>query len=318
MQKTSHNDHDLAFLAEVAHLYYEQGWKQVDIGRKLKTSRSTISRALQEAKDKGIVEITIHYALAERSRLEQRLKQSFNLKDIKVLQSDSSDSINELGKLAADYLANHVENDMILGVSYGRSIAATIKNTLPQDKNGITVVQIIGALGSTNPLIDGPDLSRELANKYAGSYRYLYAPLLVEDVRTRNLLVEEPLVQDVLGIGKLSDIALLGIGALGENSSSLWTGYLNEKELSWLRSNGAAGHMCAEFYDAEGKIMAIPYNDRSISIGLNALNDIKTVVAVAGSKEKSHAILGALKGGYIDVLITDKDAAEGVLELLNE
>jgi lsr operon transcriptional repressor len=75
--------------------------------------------------------------------------------------------------------------------------------------------------------------------------------------------------------------------------------------------------MCAQFYDDDGNVMDIPFNTRTISIGLDALKQIGTVIVVAGTKEKSRAILGALRGGYIDVLITDEAAAQGIIERLS-
>ena len=75
--------------------------------------------------------------------------------------------------------------------------------------------------------------------------------------------------------------------------------------------------MCAQFFDHDGKIMDVPFNQRSISIGLNALKEIDTVIAVAGHKDKSQAILGALKGGYINVLVTDEVTAETILKIMD-
>ncbi|MEM6430516.1 MAG: sugar-binding transcriptional regulator, partial [Deinococcota bacterium] len=308
---------DIQLLLQIAQAYYDQGLTQLQISRKLGTSRSTVSRALQTARDIGLVEITIHHDWLNYNQLEQQLKAKFGLKQVSILPAGHADVLDELGKLAATSLDTYICDGMILGMSYGRSLAATIKYIRPQPKQNISVVQLIGALGSHNPLIEGLDLSRNLANKYGGSYRYLYAPLLVEDRRTRDLLTGENLVQDVLEIGKQADVALLGIGALAANVSSLiWTGYLNQKELTKLQQQGAAGHMCAQFYNDDGSVMDIPFNRRTISIGLDALKQIDTVIVVAGTKEKSRAILGALRGGYIDVLITDEAAAQGIMERL--
>lgn len=309
---------DVPFLLQVAQYYYQDGLTQLQISRNLGTSRSTISRALQTARDLGIVEITIHHDWLNYNQLEQQLKHTFGLKQVSILPAGHADILDELGKLAATSVDAHIRDGMILGMSYGRSLAATIQHIRPQHKQNISVVQLIGALGSHNPLIEGLDLSRNLANKYGGSYRYLYAPLLVEDRRTRDLLTSENLVRDVLEIGRQADVALLGIGALASNVSSLiWTGYLNPKELTKLQQQGAAGHMCAQFYDDDGKVMDIPFNARTISIGLDALKKIDTVIVVAGIKEKSRAILGALRGGYIDVLITDEATAQGIMERLS-
>jgi deoxyribonucleoside regulator len=205
---------------------------------------------------------------------------------------------------------------MVLGVSYGRSIAATIRHLQPQRELPLVVVQLLGALGSDNPLIEGANLARNLAAKYGASYRYLYAPLVVEDARTRDLFMQEPLVQDVLAVGRQADIALVGIGALGQEAPSLiWRGYLTATDLVRLQRMGAVGNMCAQFFDGHGRMLDTDLNRRSISIGLDGLATCKTVVAAAGGRQKAAAILGALRGGYVDVLISDDQAIEEVWAL---
>ncbi|MEL6272011.1 MAG: sugar-binding transcriptional regulator, partial [Chloroflexota bacterium] len=302
-----------------ARMYYEQNLTQTEIGRRLNTSRSTVSRLLQEARDTGIVQITINYTWERDAHLEAQLMSASNLRDVRVLKSFNhppEDVMQGMGQLAARYLNRIVDDNMVVGVSYGRSIAHTVQQVPPTPREGVTVVQIIGALGSNNPLIEGVDLTRALAAKYTASYRYLPTPLIVEDARIRDLLANEPSVQDVLTLGRQSNIALLGIGALGADTSGLiWMNYLNRNELGRLQSSGAVGHMCAEFFDESGNILDVDLNRRSISIRLETLRQIDTVIAVAGTENKARAILGALTGNYIDVLITDDKAAIGILTL---
>jgi DNA-binding transcriptional regulator LsrR (DeoR family) len=310
---------DRGILIEVAKLYYEQQLTQAEIGRQLNTSRSTVSRLLQEARDTGVVRINIDYSWARDNSLEQRLCQQFNLQDCRVLRSfdrPMEDVVEGMGQLAAEYLNGLLTDHMAVGVSYGRAMASTIRQFVPARRmEDMTVIQVIGALGSQNPLIEGTDLTRELANKLGGRYRYLHAPLMVEDSRTRDLLLQEPSVQDVLAAGRQVDVVLLGIGALASEASGLiWSGYLTRKDLAWLHNAGAVGHTCALFFDARGEPLDIDLNKRSISIGLQALRSIETVFAVAGTQQKAPAILGALRGGYIDVLVTDDQAARGVLD----
>ena len=306
-------------LVEVARLYYEQELTQSEIGRRLSLSRSTVSRMLQRARDAGIVTITVNTDVVRDHALEDALKSAFSLCAARVLSSrrQSLDSLhNGLGKLGANLLAESLNDNSTLGVSYGRSLANTVEQVRPRQSEGLTVVPIIGALGSDNPLIEGIDLTRQLATKLGARYRYLHAPLLVEDRRTRDLFLQEPTVNDVLQIAAAANTVLIGIGSLQAQSSGIiWTGYITRKERDWLHNIGVVGHMCAQFFDVEGKILDIGINQRSISIGLEALGQIDNVIAVAGTVDKASAILGALNGGYIDSLVTDDRAARQVLEL---
>lgn len=306
-------------IIEAARLYYEHNLTQTQIGRKLNTSRSTVSRLLQQARDTGIVQIKIEYPWRRNTELEHTLMSRYRVREVRVLESlgRSSESIFDgLGKLAAEYLDSFVRNDMVLGVSYGRSIAATIRNLQPARPVRMETVQILGALGSGNPLIEGPDLVREMASKYGASYRYLHTPMIVESEQTCELLMNEPYVKDTLEVGRNADAVILGIGAhYAKESGMIWTGYVAKKDLSFLQSRGAIGHMCAQHFDANGNVLDLELNRRVISIGIEALHNIETVIAIAGTKEKALAIHGALKGRYIDVLIVDDGAAREVLKL---
>ena len=305
-------------LVQTAQLYYEEQLTQADIGRRLNVSRSTISRLLQEARDTGVVRIIITYPWKRNTELEIALSELFPLKDVRVLSEEEGheDAFDGIGALTAHYLDDFVEPEITMGVSYGRSIAAAIEHLQPAAPVDMTFVQILGALNSGNPLIEGPDLVREMANRYEANYRYLYTPMIVENVRTRDLLMQEPSVQDTLDAGRQADAVILGIGAHSADSSGLiWTGYLNQKELAYLESRGAVGHMCAQHFDAEGNVLDVDFNQRVISIGIQALRNIETVIAVAGGQEKASAILGALRGNYLDVLITDEGAAKDVIRL---
>ncbi len=307
-------------LLEVARLYYEQDLTQSEIGRQLNLSRSTVSRMLQRARESGIVSITVNYDVARDHALEETLKSAFALREVRVLSSGkrSLDSmLNGIGKLGANLLEASLGDNSTLGLSYGRSLANTVEQVRPRQSESLTVVPVIGALGSDNPLIEGIDLTRQLATKLGARYRYLHAPLLVEDRRTRDLFLQEPTVSDVLQIAAKANTVLIGIGSLqAESSGIIWTGYITRKERDWLHNIGVVGHMCAQFFDVSGKILDIGINQRSISIGLEALSRIDNVIAVAGTTDKASAILGALNGGYIDSLVTDDRAARQVLELM--
>jgi DNA-binding transcriptional regulator LsrR (DeoR family) len=306
-------------LMQAAKLYYMQQLTQAEIGRQLNTSRSTVSRLLQEARDKGIVKITIDYPWERDDELENALKCTFNLHDVRVVvgYDQPSDEVRQgKGLLAAEYIDQIVRDDMVLAMSYGRSLASMVQQVKPTREVNITVVQMIGALGSGNPLLDGPDQVRDLAEAYGGRYRYLHAPLLVEDRQTRDRFMREPAVQETLALAKRAEVAILGVGALESGSSGLiWTGYLSQKDVVWLQNKGGVGHMCAQYYDTNGQLLDVELNKRTVGIGLEALRSIETVIAVAGGQEKARAILGGLRGNYIDVLITDDQAAQEVLDL---
>lgn len=55
--------------------------------------------------------------------------------------------------------------------------------------------------------------------------------------------------------------------------------------------------------------------DRIISVELEKLKEMEYSIAVAESSEKAWSILGALNGGFVNVLITNNETAKTVLNL---
>lgn len=306
-------------LAQVASLYYEDNLTQAEIARRIGASRPTISRMLQEAREAGVVEITIHYPWKADSELEHDLAARFHLRQARVLVGRGrpyEEILRGLGVLAARYLESTLAEDTILGISWGTAAYSTLQALQPDRNLPITVVQMIGAVGMGDSRIDGPDLARLLANVYGGKYRYLHAPLIVEDAHVREALLQEPRIQETLSLAHRADVALVGIGSLAtEVSSLLRAGYLDQEALAQLRAQGAVGDVCARHYDAQGRVLDIELNHRIVGIELEALRDIEQVIGVAGGEAKAEAILGALRGGHVNVLVTDDAAARKVLAM---
>lgn len=306
-------------MAQVASLYYEDNLTQAEIARRIGASRPTISRMLQEAREAGVVEITIHYSWKADPELEHDLAARFHLRQARVLVGRGrpyEEILRGLGVLAARYLESTLAEDIILGISWGTAAYSTLQALQPDRRLPITVVQMIGAVGMGDSRIDGPDLARLLANVYGGEYRYLHAPLIVEEAHVREALLQEPRIQETLSLAHRADVALVGIGSLAtEVSSLLRAGYLDQEALAQLRAQGAVGDVCARHYDAQGRVLDIELNHRIVGIELEALRDIEQVIGVAGGEAKAEAILGALRGGHVNVLVTDDAAARKVLAM---
>jgi len=306
-------------LAEVARLYYEEKLTQSEIADKIYTSRSKVSRLLQEAKEKGVIEININYPWGRVLEMEKKLTKLFDLSTTRVLNSKDlhyDELLNGLGVLTSDHLDNIISEDTILGVSWGKTIYHVVNSLSPKEKVPIDVVQVIGAAGTKNPAIDAPDLIRQLATTYGGNYYYLHAPLCIENDEAQKALIKQPAIIETLSIAHRSDMLLTGIGSLNPNvSSTLWKGYLTDEEIENLRYKGAVGHICAHLYDMEGEIINTEKYNNVIGIGLEDLDKIDNVIGVAGSTPKAGAILGALRGNYIDTLITDDKTAQKVISM---
>jgi len=306
-------------LAEVASLYYENNLTQAEIARRIAVSRSTISRLLQEARESGVVEINIHHPWKTAPELERDFGARFHLRQARVLVGRGrpyEEILRGLGVLAARYLESILVEGMIFGISWGTAVYSTVRALRPERRLPITVVQMIGAVGKGNPQIDGLDLAHWLASVYGGECRHLHAPLIVEDTQVREMLLQEPSIRETLSLARQANVALVGIGAVvPEVSSLLRAGYLDRAALARLQALGVVGDVCARHYDVHGRVMDIELNRRIVGIELEDLHGIGQIIGVAGGAAKAETILGALRGGHVNVLVTDDAAARKVLAL---
>ncbi|MGO8077463.1 sugar-binding domain-containing protein, partial [Rhizobium leguminosarum] len=74
-----------------------------------------------------------------------------------------------------------------------------------------------------------------------------------------------------------------------------------------------AASFARRFIDGKGRPVAGPLDDHTIGISLDMLKKIGLRIAVAGVFDKVPAILAALRGGYVNVLITDAAKGRGIL-----
>ena len=80
-----------------------------------------------------------------------------------------------------------------------------------------------------------------------------------------------------------------------------------------IEQNRGAGQVLGHIFDINGVECVQEYSDRLIGIGLDGLKKIPTVIGVAGLGYKTNSIYGALRGGYLKTLVTDEEAALGVI-----
>ena len=78
-------DHKLKRMIEVARLYYEDGKSQNEIAKKLGISRPLVSVILSEAKDQGIVTVTINDTRISAEQIADRIKNIYKISDISIV-----------------------------------------------------------------------------------------------------------------------------------------------------------------------------------------------------------------------------------------
>ena len=309
----------LDFLAQIAVWYYEERLDQETIAGRINKSRSMVSRLLDQAREAGLVEVKVLYPLRTDAELERRLCAEFGLANAQVLAEPPDDYtllLKRLGELGARCLQQALRPGVVIGISWGTAVHSVVSAMPTAPVPDATVVQLIGAVGHGDPLVDGAELGRWLAQKLHASFRFLSAPLLVEDEALAVALRRERTIEETLALAARADVALIGIGTpQPELSSLLRAGYLSRSEIESLMASGVVGDIVAHQFDQDGQWLDIPANRRAISLDAESLRRIPRVIAVSGGVSKARAILAGLRGHYCTCLVTDARAAQAVLEL---
>jgi len=116
-------------------------------------------------------------------------------------------------------------------------------------------------------------------------------------------------------MAKLANYSLVGIGEMSAETTLISTGYISLADVGILHRKGAVGNIVGQFSDIEGNIIDCDLHKRIVAFPIEELRKMKNVIGVAGGKNKIEAILGALHGNFITVLITDEETATLIINL---
>lgn len=313
--------YDFKLMVKVSTLYYKDKLTQDDISKKLKISKYQVNRIIKRAIENGVVQISINDSLVNITEYEEKLEKQFNLKRVIVVENhglSDKELKAKMGHAASDYLIEIIKDNDVIGVAWGTTINEVI-NHLPKKINkSIEIVQVTGGVHQLSVNLNCQDIARRLAAIYGVEPHLIYAPAIVESSELRDLLLNEPSIKETFKFFKKLNIALVGIGAVFPKitSSFIETGTFNNDDLERLRLNNAVGDVFSHFFDISGKISNSDIDNRMITISTNDLIKIPYVIGVAGGEAKAEAILGAIRGRYINILVTDSKAAAKILKLV--
>lgn len=309
---------DYNLLSEVARLYYEQNLTQNEVADRLFISRSSVSRLIKQAKEEGIVEITIRYPYDRMRVLEHEFLDKFSLDEIRIADSTNRSidtELNAVTKLAASYVNSLLNNNLTLGLTWGKSVYGTVRELRPSGYlPDLKVIQMTGAVESENPFIDGPDLVSQVANTYACKYQHILVPFSVENAQIKESLMRRPQVIEAISQAENVDIMCTGIG----NEKDLQK-HLMPEEMELINAKHIVGHIAGHFFNIRGELIDIPeINERFVTVGPKIFRNVRYRIAVAANPAKAQAILGALRGGLVNALITNTKTAAKIININNK
>ncbi|HEU0235282.1 MAG TPA: sugar-binding domain-containing protein [Candidatus Limnocylindrales bacterium] len=323
---------------QVARLFYDRQLSKVEIGGRLGMSRFRVARLLDHALANDLVRIEFRDTPAGDRGLARALEERFGL-DLCIVAADGpSDARDRVARLAGSFVGDLVGHGDVVGIAWGSTLAAFVREVPTRQDDSIEVVQLAGSSVRLGRERDPGELARVLADRLGAAHRPLHAPVFVDDPAGRRALLAEPDLAATLAAFDRLTMAVVGIGAFGggrtrggsgafgpdgedgaarAESSLVRSGVLDAATVKRLRERGAVGDLVVHAFDAAGRFVAPDLAERSIAIGVDQLRRVPRVVAIAAGAAKAEAIRGALATGSVRVLATDAAAAAAILALEN-
>ena len=308
-------------LLRVAWFYYKDELTQDEIARRLSVSRASVGRMLDRARKVGLVSINLNADHLNAFEVSRQLRRTFRLAEALVIPDHETEvgdhhGLNaRLGRGGAQFMSTHLRPGGTLGVGWGETVSQVIASTSFGAVGPIHMVSLTGGVDAYLPAFLSSKSEGEGAMGEMTTATVIPTPIVASTPELAAALKAEPAIQQVLKQACGVDQAIVGVGTPTADATIVEMGYLEAEDVRTLRDHAVVGDILGQFFDASGRVVKLPIHDRRIGIELTDLAQIPKVVGVAGGLHKVDAILGALRGGFLDVLVTNELAALRLLEL---
>ena len=305
---------DLATLVRVSRLYYELGETQAAIASLVGVTRPQVSRLLKEARAEGVVEIRIVDRAEVRSPAGDELRQRFGLRAVHLAPSiDGPPELTRrrVGRLAGQVLRSAIRDGMIVGIGDGAAVSAVADELAPGVSTvDATIVPLCGGFWRAGV---GVEPFRRIGDALGATVHALHAPGLLDDAIVRDALCAHAGVRSVIELWERLDAALFGIGGPAWSEAAVGRAALAE-----IQAGAAVGEVLIAPFDIGGRLVADSLRARTVAFDARALAGVALTIGVADGPGKVAPILGALRGGFLNTLVTDASTAEAVVDLADE
>ncbi len=302
------------FLIEVARLHYELGMNQETIAKRFSVSRSTISRALNEAEALGIVEVTVTEPAPLEMKLGEAIRDRFGISaqiGMRLVDDSSMVTAARAGARRIERLA--VGGHQTVAVSWGRTLAIAAHLVRPRRTTGVVIVDAVGH-ASGKDMAPAIEVTRTLASALGAEAVHLPSPAFADSMASLQFLLASPPVEQVLRLARAADATLVSIGVVGEDSLLRSDGLVDAHVMREIIARGAEGEILGHYFDAAGREVEEP-SLFPVGLSLEDLRAARRVIGVAGGAAKARSVRAAIGGGLIDELIADYELGEALLEI---
>ncbi|MEP0520288.1 MAG: sugar-binding transcriptional regulator [Hyphomicrobiales bacterium] len=301
---------------EAAWMYYHEDLNQNEIAKRLHVSRATVVNYLQEARELGMIRLSMRPEVFTTHELAVALRDKFSLQSAYIVpdapQGNDAD-IERVAKGAAEWLPELLQPGDRLGVAWGQTIYALAEALEPTHIDDLYVSQLVGSM--TTPYGFTAEIcSTKLSQKLGANCINLHVPAIVSDPDLASRLRQEPIIRDQLAALSNCNKALFAIGTCTAESHVVVSGVASTEMLASYVGRGAIGVMCGQFIDVAGKPIDGPLSERLMSVSLSKLVGLEMGLLVSVGKDRVKGMVAACVGGYATHIVTDAATATAMLD----
>ena len=310
-------DGEVEMMRLVAELYYLREQSQSTIADLTGFSISKVSRLLSQAREAGVVRITVQPAPDQLAEQAAAMAAALGISDAHVTPGRGDDPARATrlcAVAAAPWLAALVPEAGVLGLAGGYTISALV-DALPHRRCAhLTIVPLVGGWDPETPHLDINELARRAAAQLECRYQLLHAPGRLDSIEVKQALMADSAIRITTDYWDRLSLALIGIsgGPLADPGYTTVMERLERADRRRLASRGVVGDMVGHLFDASGRIVDDPASERTIAAPVSALRRAARVIAIAAGRHKVEGIIGACRTGLIHTLVTDQPTAEAI------
>ena len=306
-------DKKIERITNVAKLYYLENLTQSEIAEIMNISRPMVSVILSEARDLGIVTISVNDIRVTAEALTKRIKERFGVKRVVVVSEENNDDKTNMA-IAAEAFSLCFSRDNAgksVGIGWGSIIgrmADCAERLADADDISGHIFPLVGGISSVVRGYHTNEIVRIFALETGKEPHFLYVPALFDSEADLKFTKQtEPytiinnywqgMEQAIVTISNFPSYPDLGVKTIYGNK---------------LTEHHAVGRMLAYYFDVEGNIIS-PDAETSLQVSLAQLKKSE-VVAVCSSQVKPEGVIGALRLGIIHTLVLTYPLAQRIID----
>lgn len=306
-------------IAQAAWLYYVGNLSQQQVSDRLGISRFKVNRMLTDAREQGMVRVSVEHRTSATLALADRLADTFGLGEVQVAPvpaptDDGEYERTAVGILAANYLARVASADqrLVIGVGWGRTLSAMADNLSGVSNRNLTFVSLMGSVTHATRTAPGVVCVR-LAAQTGGRAMLLPAPFIADTEAACAAILDQRLVRETLNVARHASHALMSVGECRDGAILFESGIFSPEQMAELRRNNVVGDCCGVFFTADGAVADTALNRCTPCVKPAEMGAMDVLVTAAGIT-KAAATLAVLRAGFVNRLMIDEALARALLD----